>query len=137
MTRNYKAGPRRSRRRPDPSTIINAGAVIYPWEIASATPGAGSLALQLILRNPASGSTANAQQFQLTGVPWDIYVTTGSSRNTPDVITWDPGNNRLDLNWSSGLGPVLYTFVMAARQQALRGINGEWVGSASGSYQIT
>jgi len=137
MPRNYKTGPARSRRRPDPSTIQGPSAIVYPLLQNSAATGVGTLSLQLIPINAENGGPQANDLFQLTGAPWNVYATDGGVKVAPDAITWDSGTSILELSWTAAPVSIACRVVIENGQQALRGKNGEWIGTFGGEYDTS
>lgn len=137
MPRSSKAGPARSRRRPDPGTVIKQAELLAPLRESSATPGAGSLSLELLLINPASPNQTIANVFYETGLATKIVlIDVNGDRHTP-VITGNYALGSFTLDWASGLPAGFASVTVNAREPAIRGKKGEWLGTFSGTYTIT
>lgn len=72
--RSTKAGPARSRRRPDPSTRLQPfQALALPYDFASSA-GVGTVDVLLALNDPTTGLAWAAADWALTGNPSNAYV---------------------------------------------------------------
>ena len=72
--RSTKAGPARSRRRPDPAFRKQPGQVIMPLEVSNITFGTGTVDVEVQALNPTTGGPWNGADAYKTERPSNGYI---------------------------------------------------------------
>ena len=137
MPRNYKTGPARSRRRPDPSNTASVNAVVFPLGNIAITPGAGSLQIVAFAFNALTGTEIDPENIQATGKASAMrFVNTSGAIFTP---TASYNNLSGQMTWAitSGLPADDYVASLPSLEQAIRGVNGEFIGTLFQTATVT
>lgn len=137
MPRNYKTGPARSRRRPDPATLIRPGEVICPVELTLGTPGPGILTVTAVPINPTTGIAWVDGGWGATGLPSDAYVVELGGAVFPLVINTVSDQGLIDFNGLTGLAAGFARVIFAARDQSVRHEYGGWFGTGYNSAVVS
>lgn len=135
--RSAKAGPARSRRRPDPSARWQPGIVVYPLFADEINPGAGSLEVTLGILSTPTGNNVLEDTMVATGEPTNIVFRDNTGVfYSPDSFVLNDGQT-ITLNWASGLPAGTGAVIAAFGDQAVRGVKGEFVGTLVAQAAIT
>lgn len=131
MGRTYKTGPRRSRRRPDPSTIIGPGTQVYPL-VFNSIGGGGSLVFYVFdIIDPATGQAVTDAVFSPTTLMSNAVSKTDAGTMVKPTSVTMPNNGQVQFNFNLIDAPSPGVLVLPGADPAIAGRNGERLGAMS------
>lgn len=137
MPRNYKTGPRRSRRRPDPSSVYRLGQPVFPFGAVTVTPGAGSLVVEALAFNPTTGASVANDLLKRTSSPTTVrFINSAGDVFVPTVTVVTAGTTvRYEI--ASGLPADDYVVASNALDPAVRAKFNGWIGTLFENATVT
>ena len=135
--RSTKAGPARSRRRPDPSSSFHPGQLVYPLNTVIPSGGAGTAKLDCYAFDPTTGTEAESDEFDLTGAPTTMRFIKDTGETFVPNATYNTGTGLITFEVASGLPPGNYVLTSSTLDPVIRNRNGGWLGSAMATAVVT
>lgn len=137
MPRSAKAGPARSRRRPDPSYNTNPSQVIGVYSETFVTPGAGTLDIVLQIIDPTNGNNWTGADWVQTGRPTNAKVVDINGVVHEMTILAVGASGSVVFDTVTGLPAGIAIFLVTPLDAAVRAVDGAWTGGYYGRYLIT
>lgn len=137
MTRNYKTGPARSRRRPDPSSRVLPGQTVAPLEAVTIDTGAGQVAFNVTIHNPTNGEDWDGAEWVNTNLPSRAFFIDSASTVHPLSVTGQPGGSGFALGELTGLPAGVGQFIIPGGDPSVRSIYGDWIGTLWAEHTVT
>ena len=135
--RSTKAGPARSRRRPDPSTRKNPSQAIAPINVLVINTGPGGIAVNVEIKSPIDGTDWVGTEWNSTNVLSTAFFVDSAGTQHPLVLTGDPGPSGYAYDILAGLPAGNGTVVIPALDAAIRSKFGDWIGSGWQPHSVT
>ncbi len=129
MARNYKTGPRRSRRRPDPGLVPGINPNVWPLKLFNNGSTTLTVSVNIFPTNPESGVVAPIGKFLATGRQPEAYVIDSAGTKVGGGTLVDNGDGTWTINISGAVVAGAAQIFIPALGHAVRGDNGEWWGS--------
>lgn len=136
MARSAKAGPARSRRRPDPSSRYNLGQLVTPVQQVTDGSGAGVASITVIYADPTTGQGYLGSQLQETGEATTVRLVNIAGDVFTPTIAIDPTAGEVTYE-ASGLVADSYAFVSNGLDPAVRYANYGWTGTLYQAVTVT
>ena len=136
-TRNYKAGPRRSRRRPDPSTIVKPGESIAITDNGASFGGSGTADIDIVSIDPTTGTDWAGADFVNTGVPSKSYAKDQDDVIHPLVASAVLPNGQIQFQQLTGLPVGVLNVFITPLDPAFRTTDGGYLSGAYFTVNIT
>lgn len=130
MPRSSKAGPARSRRRPDPSTLFKTSEIMLPSTVGEQLGGGGAYTVKLPIVTDVVGTPVPNGQLFITGQTTGIIIRDFFGTEVSPVCTVVDNGTTLFCSVAGGLASGVGLLWIPSKDQTARGINGEWIAPA-------
>ena len=135
--RSTKAGPARSRRRPDPSLLKEPGQVIMPLEVSNITFGTGTVDVEVQALNPTTGGPWDGADAYKTQRPSNAYIIDSTGTQYPMTVSSVDTDGFTIFNQVTGVAAGGAIVILPGLDPAIRTQEGGFIGTLAQAGTVT
>ncbi len=128
MTRNYKTGPPRSRRRPDPSQVWQPGIVVSPMFSTSIGNDPGEITVEAAMFQPGGNASYPIGWWSQSILPAGAYVVAVDGTIIPATTTLTDSIGVVEIAATGSFGVGQAYLVLPGLTPAIRAKDGGFLG---------